>query len=242
MSTLDQARPHGYSKAGKKARRHVQSMERKQEHTSTRFTDPRNAFNITEGAQTVPGYYAPANEKYYRYHPRERDNVPSAATAPVGRTVDPADDVAREQFVGFERDLEEQDISRWEMRREMKLQEEYDRWLIRRFDVSNPHVARWLRRIEPEFWERRWAFLQDKMNLETFLTRMRLYGPQTKEDFEGIFALHNDQGLANASQRPMTSISQQPRVRYIEGRLARGVSMSSGAPISRDSKAGAYGY
>lgn len=241
MSTLDQARPHGYSKAGKKARRHVQSMDQKQEHTSTRFIDPRSATNQTEGAQTVPGYYAPSNEKHFRYHPREKDNIPSPPVT-LGATADPADDVAREQFVGFERDLEEQDINRWEMRREMKLQEEYDKWLTRRFDISNPHVARWLRKIEPEFWERRWAFLQDKMNLETFLTRMRLYGPQTKEDFEGIFALHNDQGLAEASQRPMLAPVRKPRVRYIEGRLARGPYMNTTAPIARDSKAGAYGY
>lgn len=241
MSTLDQARPHGYSKAGKHARRHARSMEQKQDHTAVKFSDPRNNLNTYEGAQTVPGYYAPPNEKYYRYHPRERDNIPTTIVTGVGQSVDPADDVAREQYAGFQRDLEQQDISRWEMRREMKLQQEYDKWLTRRFDISNPHVARWLRKVEPEFWDRRWAFLQDKMELETFLTRMRLYGPHTREDFEGIFALHNDQGLAHA-RRPMVAGAQSPRVRYTEGRLARGSSMFNTAPITRGFKAGAYGF
>ena len=238
MSAIDQARPHGYSKAAKHARRHVQSIDSKQDHTSVAFPNAWDADGQFLGAHTVPGYYRPKNEKYFQYHPREKRNIPDR----VARFADAGTDVARDTFLGFERDLEKEDIERWEKRREIRLQEEYDRWLARRFDITNPHVARWLRRIEPEFWDRRWAFLQDKMNIETFLTRIRLYGPQTKEDFEGLFSLWQDGKYADAKYRPSSARDRQPRVRYSEGKLARSSRIADSNDPIRPSGDRAHSY
>lgn len=245
MSTLDQARPHGYAKAGKKARRHVQSIDSKQDHTSEKFLDPRTAgqpaaVRNNYGASTVPGYYRPKNEKYFDHHPREQYSV-DPAPPEANENPDPAHAIQTEGFPGFERDLEEQDIQRWEKRRQISLQEQYDRWIARRFDITNPHVARWLKKIEPEFWERRWAFLQDKMQIETFLTRMRLYGPQTKEDFEGLYALHRDGAYASAEYRPMSNYGRYMPFKYSEGRLARGVAFGGNGAIAAGATANAYG-
>lgn len=243
MSTLDQARPHGYAKAAKHARRHVQSIDSKQDRGSTAFSDPHmaqypGAIRRAVGATSVPGYYKPKDEKYFTHHPREQYNTvesPGPESNP-----DPAHAVQEEGFPGFERDLEEQDILRWEKRRQISLQEQYDRWIARRFDIANPHVARWLKKIEPEFWERRWAFLQDKMQVETFLTRMRLYGPQSKEDFEGLYALYKDGGYVNARKRPMENRGRPTRFKYSEGRLARGERFGNNGIIMPQSYAHAY--
>lgn len=216
MSAVDRAKPHGYSKAAKHARRHVQTMDAKQDHTSKKFTDPLRG-DPELGATTVPGYYAPKNEKHFRHHPREKSTVLAAPA----QLPDDGYNVAGDSFPGFERDLEAEDMKRWEKRRQHSLQEQYDRWLSRRFDIANPTVAKWLERIEPEFWDRRWAFLQDKMELETFLTRIRLYGPRTREDFDSLYALWVDGGLANAALRPMHSEGNAIHAKYTEGKLAR---------------------
>jgi hypothetical protein len=175
------------------------------------------------GASTVPGYYSPADKKYFESHPREQFR-----TQPPGFGQDIETNPAAEPFRGYKRDLEKQDVDRWEARRQIRLQQSYDEWLSRRFNITNPHVARWLRTIEPEFWDRRWAFLKDKMDVETFLTRMRLYGPQTIEDFEGLYALHNDAGMVDATERPSRNLGRNAGYltrTYREGRVAMGRNM-----------------
>lgn len=225
MSASSRPVPKGYGGSARMARRQGKRMESKQDKGANKFDDARGG-NADTGAQTVPGYYNPPNEKYLYHHPREQH------TAGIGGhqadLTDMATDPHGEEFEGFKRDLKASDIKRWEKRREIKLQEAYDHWIARRFDISDPHVARWLRKIEPEFWERRKAFMEDKMNIEAFLTRMRLYGPQTIEDLEGIYALHTDAGIANGEVRPIQNTGIAPSVTvpsypcYTEGRFAVG--------------------
>lgn len=237
MSSLDRARPHGYGKVAKHARRHVRSIESKQDHSAIQYPDPRDATNTHYGANTVPGYYFPSNAKYLDRHPREQYNW---IGADKGKHHDPAIDPMTEEYEGFKRDLEQEDIDRWDERRQIAHQAMYDQWITRRFDITNPHVARWLQKIEPEFWERRWAFLQDKMKLETFVTRMRLYGPQTREDFEGLYALWRDGGYANNQFRPKDNDGRMVRARYVEGRLARGDRFKNNEPIEEGARASSY--
>lgn len=220
MSASSRPVPKGYDGSARKARQHGKRMESKQERNASKFTEPRNTGDPNLGAQSVPGYYKPPNEKYLHHHPREQHTAGLARPTPAD--TDMATDPYSEAFAGFKRELKPSDIKRWEKRRELKLQEEYDKWIVRRFDISDPHVARWLRKIEPEFWERRKAFMEDKMNVEAFLTRMRLYGPQTIEDIEGIYALHADAGIVRADLRPILNPGLGGFPRYIEGRFAVG--------------------
>lgn len=90
---------------------------------------------------------------------------------------------------GFQKQLSSEDIALLELARNEDQRKKYDDWLARNIQTNNIHEMRWLRRIEPEFFERRKAVIDDSHRAIEFLTKIRVYGPQSLEDLETLYVL-----------------------------------------------------
>lgn len=194
--------PKGYGGVKRSEVRFTDRVQRQQDVTgATSMVDPfAGARTAQIGPASIPGYYYPKQSKsmqdvHYRFQ------------AEAGVTD------------GFKRDFEQRDIKVLEEMREARMREAYDQWLVRRFNTSDIHVARWLRKIEPEFWERRQAWQNDKTNINNFLTRMRLYGPSTLEDLQGIATLSNGEMGTDITQ-VATPWIEGNTVAYVPGVMA----------------------
>lgn len=102
--------------------------------------------------------------------------------------------------VGFQKQLSSADIALFELARDEDQQKAYDDWLAQNIDLSNIHESRWLRRIEPEYFERRKAWLDDKHRAVEFITKMRVFGPQTLQDLQTLWVLENRHGEGDPDQ------------------------------------------
>lgn len=107
----------------------------------------------------------------------------------------------RKQFEGFGVKLERDDVEFLEQKRAEELQFQFDQWLVRRVDLDDPANQRWVQEMVPEFYERREKFIDDKINLEAALAKIKLRGVKDKKDLQLLFALNS--GLIQPSTQPL---------------------------------------
>lgn len=105
----------------------------------------------------------------------------------------------RKQFQGFGVKLERDDVEFLEQKRAEELQFRFDEWLARRIDLNDPANSRWVQEVVPDFFERREKFIDDKINLEAALAKIRLRGANNKKDLQLLFAINS--GLITPSQK-----------------------------------------
>lgn len=184
----------GYSRTRDAAGRFVGTMSKMEEPLPEKL-DPVENQNIEDSPAGVPAYYRSPTDFMMAQRLRDTDalgvyGMEGSSTLGHDRhLVSP----------GFEKDLEPRDIAEMERRRVEALQKRYDQWLTRKIDLTKPINSRWVQRIDPEFFERRWQWLQNKLNMQTFAARMRLYGPTTLKDLMTLRMIENDVSQSNAA-------------------------------------------
>lgn len=173
----------GYGRTRDAAGRFVGTMSKMEEPLPEKLEAVDNQ-DLRDSPAGVPAYYRSPTD--FMMAQRLRDG------AALGQYGD--EHLASE---GFEKDLETRDIVELERRRQESLQKRYDQWLTRKIDLTKPINSRWVQRMDPEFFERRWQWLQNKLNMQTFAARMRLYGPTTLEDLMTLRMIENDVNSKN---------------------------------------------
>lgn len=97
-----------------------------------------------------------------------------------------------------------------------------ERWIAKRFDLSAPEKAAWFNQIMPSFLERRKRFGESKLGMQKQLFDITLYGPQSEEDLDFLFAI--DTGAIDLEElsRPIWEADDRTdRNEYIEGMFAQ---------------------
>lgn len=169
------------------------------------------------GARSIPGYYYDTNTAQdqamkYRFaaatgagaNPASARALEATMASELGLPADgTADSVPSQLLRNFKVELTPQDVEWLESRRRAKEQIEFDDWLTKRVDISNPAENRWLQEKYPEFWTRRERYIDDKINIEARLAKIRARGANTIEDFKLLFAL--DKGYLSAATAPLWS-------------------------------------
>jgi hypothetical protein len=59
------------------------------------------------------------------------------------------------------------------------------------FDLTNPIHQRLLRELYPNYFERRLEVIRESLSAQEKVARLKLFGPQTKEDIFFLYALYN---------------------------------------------------
>jgi hypothetical protein len=122
----------------------------------------------------------------------------------------------RNQLQGFGVKLERDDVEFLEQKRAEELQVRFDEWLARRVNLDDPANQRWFQEIYPEFYERRERFIDDKINLEAALAKIKLRGVKDKSELQLLYAINA--GLLQPSSGPLfAAAGLQAGVDYKEG-------------------------
>lgn len=177
-------------------------------------------------ARSVPGYYYNTNTgkdmaMKYRMAAANGGRIPAAAGEEIGldtRTGVGGDGVPGQLLKDFKVQLTPQDIEWLEERRRTKEQIEFDDWLTQRVDISNPAENRWLQEKYPEFWSRRERYIDDKINIEARLAKIRARGVNSIEDYKLLFALQK--GYITAATQPLWSGDNAGGDRFRKGWLS----------------------
>lgn len=219
----------GYSSAGRVARKSDKDITSLQEIRARQLTQPADGFSSSsKSAVGVPGYYSsqrgPAVTKaVYRrlaaigsgpdgftdraaFYAAQGIKAAQQADADTNTIdFDAAEEMAmlkwrdRDSFRGFGVKLERDDVEYLEQKRAEELQFEFDQWLARRIDLDDPANSRWVQEMVPDFYERREKFIDDKINLEAALAKIRLRGANSKKDLQLLFAINS--GLIKPSEK-----------------------------------------
>ncbi len=67
----------------------------------------------------------------------------------------------------------------------------FEAFLQNYFDVDNPIHQRLLHDVYPNYFNRRWEVIVDKLEVQKKIAKLKLFGPQTREDVMFMYALHN---------------------------------------------------
>ena len=106
-----------------------------------------------------------------------------------------------------------------------------EKWIASRFALSQPEKAAWFRGIMPSFLERRKRFGEGKMAMQKQLFDITLYGPQTEEDIDFLFAI--DTGKINLEElrRPAweAPAAETTPQQYVAGMFARNSNLITSA-------------
>lgn len=161
-------------------------------------------------ARSVPGYYYDTNTAAdmamkYRFAAANGGSLPAAVAGDLGlgdgTNGMPNDPVPGALLKDFKVQLTPQDVEWLEERRRTKEQIEFDDWLTQRVDIANPAENRWLQEKYPEFWSRRERYIDDKINIEARLAKIRARGANSIEDYKLLFALQK--GYVSAATSPL---------------------------------------
>jgi len=207
---------------------------------------PAHAHQNTGGipansARDIPGYYystdtAADTAMSYRASAANGGQLTNAqaqalglpttsATGNSGMVQDPA---ARALLAGMKVDLTPADIEWFEERRRTREQIEFDEWLTTVVDISDPGENRWLQAIYPEFWTRKERYIDDKINIEARLAKIRLRGVKTVDDAKLLFAM--EKGYVSPATQPLWSGSPAGGNQFRTGWLSIARKTKTGAP------------
>lgn len=201
----------GYPGAGTAPKQLERQMDmiRDQPVESSAFTTPDSS-NAGQNARGVPGYYyntdtAADMAMKYRLAAANGGKFPEHVAAELGmsRAAVTADPVPSRLLQNFKVELTPQDVEWLEERRRTQEQIDFDEWLTRKVDVSDPGENRWLQEKYPEFWTRRERYIDDKINIEARLAKIRLRGANSIEDYKLLFAM--DRGYITPAIQPLWS-------------------------------------
>lgn len=152
--------------------------------------------NPLPNARDMPGYYYSTNTAddtmmRYRIAAAAGDGKLNPDTAealrlPKHMTGDPA---AMELLRNFKVNLTQKDIDFFEDRFKAAEQVRFDDWLTQVVDISDPGESRWLQDLYPEFWNKREKFIDDHINAEAALAKIRLRGIKNLADLKLIYAM-----------------------------------------------------
>lgn len=200
----------GYAKAnaaGDKLQKQFDSIREQPVEVLASSAYPQDDPTRNDNARRIPGYYfntstAEDQRMKYRTAAANDGRLPEAAAAELG--LPPV--IAGDRFPGnllknFKVDLTEKDVEWLEKRRRAKEQVEFDNWLTQVVDIGDPAQNRWLQQMYPEFWARREKYIEDKINIEAKLAKMRLRGPKDVSDYKLIYAI--DQGYVSPAVAPL---------------------------------------
>ena len=67
----------------------------------------------------------------------------------------------------------------------------FEAFLQNYFDLSNPIHQKLVREIYPNYFERRLEVIRENLNIQEKIAKLKLLGPQTKEDIFFVYALLN---------------------------------------------------
>lgn len=98
-----------------------------------------------------------------------------------------------------------------------------EQWIAKRFDLTQPEKAAWFRGIMPSFLERRRRFGEAKLSMQKQLFDITLFGPQTEEDVDFMFAVDSGKIDMEELKRPIWEAPKNPTddVGYKKGMFAR---------------------
>jgi hypothetical protein len=217
----------GYPGAGTAPKQLERQMDMIRDKPAERLSAYGRAENDAS-ARSVPGYYYDTNTskdmamKYRFAAANGGEALPPAVAEELGldpgRPGMPKDAVPGALLKDFKVQLTPQDIEWLEERRRTKEQIEFDDWLTQRVDISNPAENRWLQEKYPEFWSRRERYIDDKINIEARLAKMRARGVNSIEDYKLLFALQK--GYITAASSPLWFGSTAGGTRYRKGWLS----------------------
>lgn len=164
--------------------------------------------NPDENARGVPGYYyntdtAADMRMKYRLAAANQGQLSDRAAGELGMPAGGRDAIPGELLRNFKVELTPQDVEWLEERRRTQEQIDFDDWLTRKVDVSDPAENRWLQEKYPEFWTRRERYIDDKINIEARLAKIRLRGANSIEDYKLLFAM--DKGYITPAVQPLWS-------------------------------------
>lgn len=111
------------------------------------------------------------------------------------------------QLGGFKVHLESSDVNVIEQHRKEELALNFDQWVTRKIDIADPHNSRWLQEIHPDFYARREAYIDAKINLEARLAKIRARGIKGQDDLKLLFAV--DTGMVKPAQQPLFAANPQ---------------------------------
>lgn len=111
------------------------------------------------------------------------------------------------QLGGFKVHLEPSDVNVIEQHRKEELALNFDQWVTRKIDIADPHNSRWLQEIHPDFYARREAYIDAKINLEARLAKIRARGIKGQDDLKLLFAV--DTGMVKPAQQPLFAANPQ---------------------------------
>lgn len=111
------------------------------------------------------------------------------------------------QLGGFKVHLEPNDVNVLEQHRKEELALTFDQWVTRKIDIADPHNSRWLQEIHPDFYARREAYIDAKINLEARLAKIRARGIKGQDDLKLLFAV--DTGMVTPSTQPLFRAAPQ---------------------------------
>jgi hypothetical protein len=162
-------------------------------------------------ARGVPAYYYDTNTQAdmrmkYRMAAANQGRLPDQAMADLGLAgsgISSQDSVPGDLLRNFKVELTPQDVEWLEERRRTREQIDFDDWLTRKVDISDPAENRWLQEKYPEFWSRRERFIDDKINIEARLAKIRLRGANSVEDYKLLFA--TERGYITPAVQPLWS-------------------------------------
>jgi len=162
--------------------------------------------NTSMSARRVPGYYYQTSTQddqrmKYRVAAAGNGDLPATAAAELGIPIQDVDTMPTQLLKNFKVDLTEKDVEWLEKRRRAKEQVEFDNWLTQIVDINDPAQNRWLQQMYPDFWARREKYIEDKINIEAKLAKMRLRGPKDITDYKLIYAI--DQGYVAPATGPL---------------------------------------
>lgn len=143
--------------------------------------------DLSKSASGVPGYYHSQNSAadtrtMYRAAAANPASGPAAQLAAIGG-LDPS------LLQGFKVDLTQADINFLETRRQEKLQVDFDTWLGSRVALKDPLMALRMQQVFPEYWDRRQKVIDDQIAVEARAAKIRLRGPQDKEDYLFLYSI-----------------------------------------------------
>ncbi len=202
----------GYAKAnaaGDKLQKQFDSIREQPVEDMTNIQNfPMRDEGVSRNARGVPGYYfqtstAEDQRMKYRAAAANGGQLTEAAARDLGLEGQRVarDDVPAALLEGFKVDLTDKDVEFLEKRRRAKEQIEFDNWLTQVVDINDPSQNRWLQQMYPEFWARREKYIEDKINIEAKLAKMRLRGVKDISDYKLIYAI--DQGYVAPATGPL---------------------------------------
>lgn len=148
------------------------------------------------------------------------------------------------QELGYRQPVGDQQLAEYIQRKRQDARfVDREKWIAKRFDLSSPEKAAWFNQIMPSFLERRKRFGEAKLAMQKQLFDIVLYGPQSEEDLDFLFAIDNGSiDLAELKRPIWEAVAQETdRAAYQAGMFAQRGGVAQTLATAQANQQG-YGY